>query len=103
MELLERYKELERRLHDYFGYQEDWHVYAIQDHRDSYWHIRDGDVEFADKEEDVGIDNGYSYEIRNDRFLPKSVYVGVDYTMILVDTHTDGNQFLAIFSNAMRV
>jgi hypothetical protein len=41
----------------------------------------------------------YSNEIYTQRFLPKWVYRGEKYTMICVDTHTDGNKFLQIFDN----
>ena len=43
--------------------------------------------------------NYYEDEIYTQRFLPKWVYRGEDYTMVCVDTHTDGNQFLRIFDN----
>ena len=41
------------------------------------------------------FENGdtYSDEIYTQRFLPKWVYRGKDYTMILIDIHTDGNRF----------
>lgn len=45
----------------------------------------------------------YSNEIYTQRFLPKWVYRGKDYTMICVDTHTDGNKFLQIFDNSKEI
>lgn len=41
----------------------------------------------------------YVNEIYTQRHLTKWVYRGEDYTMILVDTHVDRNQFLQIFAN----
>jgi len=53
--------------------------------------------------EDVGNDC-YSNEIYNQRFLKSAIFEGKDFTMILVDTHTDGNKYLQIFviSNGRR-
>jgi hypothetical protein len=41
----------------------------------------------------------YSNLIYTQRFLPKWVYRGEKFTMICVDTRTDGNKFLQIFDN----
>ena len=56
-------------------------------------------MEFA-KEENNLFDDGYSDEIYTQQSLKKWVYRADDYTMVCVDTHTDGNQFLRIFDNA---
>ena len=45
----------------------------------------------------------YSDEIYTQRHLPKWVYRGADFTMVCVDTHSDGNQFLAIYDNAKEI
>jgi hypothetical protein len=45
----------------------------------------------------------YCDEVYTQRHLPKWVYRGVEFTMICVDTHTDGNKFLAIYDNAKEV
>lgn len=36
-------------------------------------------------------------------FLPKWVYEGLEFTMVVVDTHIDGNKFLAVYDNKKRV
>lgn len=41
----------------------------------------------------------YSNEIYTQRFLPKWVYRTPEVTMICVDTHCDGNQFLQLFDS----
>lgn len=33
----------------------------------------------------------------------KNVYYGKDYTLIIVDTRTDGNSFLAIYDNSKKI
>ena len=37
------------------------------------------------------------------RHLPKSVYYGKEYTMVVINTHTDGNVFLSIFDNNKKI
>ena len=45
----------------------------------------------------------YQNEIYTQRFLPKWVYRGKEYTMICVDTRTDGNTFLQVFDNSKEI
>ena len=102
MELLDKYLDLQKQLFDYFGYVEDWCVFPVDDARDYYWHLTGegcGDrVEFAKHE--FTRESWLSHELYTQRFLPKWVYRGAEYTMILVNTHTDGNKLLQIFDNA---
>src|SRR4051812_710924 len=104
MKLLDNYFSLEQQIFDYFGYQEDWCVLPLNDSRDYYWRL-DGDgpgaVMFALTEEELRNEEGdyYSDEIYTQRHLPKWVYRGAEFTMICVDTHTDGNRLLRVFDN----
>lgn len=106
MKLLDDYFILKEQLFEYFGYVEDWVVIPIDDARKYVWRLNGteerGEIQFADTVNDLNdIEAGEYYinEIYTQRFLPKYVYRGKDYTMICVDTHTDGNRFLQIFSN----
>ena len=110
MDLLKGYTTAQAKLFDYFGYVEDWRILPVDDATDYYWCIdgteSDGNVQFADDRIDLadgGSGNHYENEIYKNRHLPKWVYRGKDYTMICVDTHTDGNQLLQIFSNELEV
>lgn len=101
MKQLDEYLALQKEIYAYFGYEEGWRVIPIDDCRDMYWWVtgegyRD-DVFYSESPEDNEV---YSDEIYTQRHLKKWVYAGAEYTMICVDTHTDGNQFLAIFDNA---
>ncbi len=93
---------------NYFGYVEDWRVIPLDDSREYFWRL-DGEgpreVHFADSEEELGSESGNYYvnEIYTQRHLPKWVYRGEDFTMIVVDTHTDGNMLLQIFSNSKEI
>jgi hypothetical protein len=106
---LDEYFKLQKEIYEYFGYKEDWVVIPIDDARMYYWHITNesnGEVRFAEDKENVfegTMEDGYSNEIYTQRFLPKWVYRGDEYTMICVDTHTDGNKFLQIFDNKKEI
>lgn len=104
MQLLDTHSRTVKEIHDYFGYVEDWAVIPIDDRREMFWQ-QDGDnIRYAADRETLNSDGDY-YEdtIYTQRHLPKWVYPGKDYTMICVDTHTDGNKFLAIFTNSKEV
>jgi hypothetical protein len=113
MQLLKDYFALQQQIHDYFGYEEDWVTIPLDDATDMYWRIiggegRGGSVQFAESIEDLPsdyYDSGmyYENEIYTQRFLPKWVYRGAEYTMICVDTHTDGNRYLQVFDNSKEV
>jgi hypothetical protein len=110
METLERYFDLQEQIYDYFGYTEDWVAIPILDSRVYHWRIIGGEsyggkVVFSADADDLinGEGNNYSNSIYTQRHLPKWVYRGCDYTMICVDTHTDGNKFLQIFSNNLEM
>ncbi len=126
MKLLDQHQAARKEIFAYFGYVEDWRILPIEDSREVYWSIiggegRGGKVRYATTLEiqqvvsspDFDLDSFapnyeaaptyYENEIYTQRFLPKWVYRGKDYTMICVDTHTDMNQFLQIFDNAKEV
>jgi hypothetical protein len=106
MELLDRHKSLTDEIHAYFGYVEDWCVIPLEDSRDCFWRLDGegpGTVRFADTEEVLEDEKAEEYceeEIYTQRYLPKWVYRGAEFTMVVVDTHVDGNKFLRIFTNA---
>lgn len=95
-------------VHKYFGYVEDWVVIPLDDGRSYYWFINEGAgfVRFAETLEALHNDEAgeyYQYTIYTQRFLPKYVYRTNDFTMVCVDTNTDGNKFLQIFDNTKEV
>lgn len=115
MKLLNKYFDLQKEIYEYFGYVEDWVVIPIDDAREYYWCLEQdengyGSVGYSSIKEQVlpGMkseygDDFYSNEIYTQRFLPKWVYEGEEYTMICVDTCTDGNKYLQIFDNKKNV
>lgn len=96
-----------KALFAYFGYVEDWRILPLEDCTKYYWQLHGGEahggvVEYADLKvelTDSGTGDYYQNDIYTNRFLPKWVYRGPEYTMIVVDTHTDGNKLLQVFTN----
>jgi len=106
MFLIDDYFASKKALHDYFGYKSDWREIPMEDNREYFWYLTgegSGDeVFFSLTEEELESREGncYSSEIYTQRFLPKWVYRGADFTMVCGDPHVDGNKFLYIFDNA---
>jgi len=107
MELLKQEQAIRQDIFRYFGYLEDWCVFPFDDATQYYWKVdaEERSVMFAKSQGNVITEEGecYANEIYRQRFLPKWVYRGPEYTMILVDTHCDGNKFLQIFDNAKEI
>lgn len=105
---IEKYFNLADEIHEYFGYKEDWKCIPMNSQLDQYWFIT-GDGRVGDKyvhspepltkESIEAGSNIYSGSIYTQRFLPKWVYRGKEFTLVCADTHTDGNKFLMIFDN----
>lgn len=95
------------KIFDYFGYVEDWRIFPIVFYTEYYW-AEDGDrVVFSEEKENLIqedlVGNHYCHSIYKQRHLPKWVYRGKDFTMIVVDTNVDGNKYLQVFSNDLEV
>jgi hypothetical protein len=104
IDLLDVFFNVRQAVYDYFGFVEDWVVYPIEDYRDYYWQIADGEVLYSKKKDVVHRTGGhYVNTIYTQRFYDKWVYRGEKYTMIFVDTHTDGNKFFGIYDNAKQI
>jgi len=104
MKLLDKYLALQDEIYAYFDYKEDWRIIPLDDCRQYFWRLEGegpGEVQYADTEKELESETGNYYveTIYTQRFLPKWVYRGKDYTMICCDYDSDGNKFLRIFSN----
>ena len=106
MKQLDDYNKAEAELLEYFGFKEGWTVYPVDDRREYWWELNAVEVRFYDsmaaKEQGDGH-HTYTNEILYHAFYEKAVYEGQDYTMIMVDTHVDGNKFLAIYDNSKKI
>lgn len=111
-EMLKAYFELQEKIYSFFGYKEDWKVIPLDDCTEMYWccttknEKSHGKVLFCKEpltKEIIEYGDYYEDTIYTQRFLPKFIYRTENYTMISVDTQTDGNCFLAIFDNTKEV
>ncbi|AUR89231.1 hypothetical protein NVP1121O_203 [Vibrio phage 1.121.O._10N.286.46.C4] len=107
MELFSNYEKMKKEIFEYFGYVEDWRILPLVFDTDMYWAVDDVSVVFSEDlsnliEEDL-VGNHYENTIYKQRHLPKWVYRGEEYTMIVVDTPSDGNQCLQVFSNSKEI
>lgn len=109
MKLLQEYFALQKKIYEHFKYVEDWVVIPLDDATKYEWVLFEdgsggGTVVYHEK---LNLENAggnfYSGVIYTQRFLPKWIYRAEDYTMISVDTQTDGNKFLMVFDNAKEV
>ncbi len=106
MKMLDEYFKLQEQIYKYFGYVEDWRVIPLDDGTMYFWCLGDHDVKFAEDKDNVfegTRTDGYVSMIYTQRFLPKHIYRTEDYTMICVDTETDGNKFLQVFDNSKEI
>jgi len=105
MKLLKEYFTLQNKIYKYFGYVEDWVKIPLNDLTEYLWIINEheGFIRYAETEEKLYSDGDYyEDEIYTQRFLPKWVYYGKEFTMVCADTHTDGNKFLHVFDNSKK-
>lgn len=102
------YFDLLNKVYKYFNFKEDWVIYPIEDYRGYYWFIDYENEDYGEaviysKNSDILNSDYYSSEIYHQRFYNKYIYRGKDYTLIIIDTHTDGNKFFAIFENSFEI
>lgn len=105
MKALDKYNEALNEVYNYFGFTPDWVVYPIDDRREYLWQIIDNEVvKFGESLEVMNSDgNYYEQDIYRQRFYKKHIYEGPEYTMIFVDTRTDGMKYFAIYDNKKRI
>lgn len=111
MKLLKEYFQLQKQIYSYFGYVEDWAVIPLDDQTDQYWVLcqePDGSgivMFYSEPITQEVLDSGLFYcnRIYTQQFLPKWIYKGSEHTMVCIDTQTDGNKFLAVFSNDRQI
>lgn len=114
---VDRYFEARSVIFKHVGYVEDWRYLPINDSRDQFWSVDEFEntwvrfsakrkaLEFWLENDDWGQhgDEVYENSIYTNRHLPKWVYRGTKMTIVVADTHTDGNQYLQLFRNENEV
>jgi len=103
MKLVDEYFNIQEKIYDYFGYHEQGRAIPMEDRRQYYWYMdNDKQVHYAKSAEELQKQDGKYYVDK--LYRPRignleNILVGEGYTMIAVDTQTNGNVFLAIFDN----
>lgn len=104
MNIVEKYNDALQKIYDHVGFREDWAVFKIDDRSEMYWQVTDNRVRFAQTMDKLNSSGDYyEDEIYYQRFYQKHIYRGAEFTLIFVDTHTDGNKFFAIYRNSKEV
>lgn len=95
-----------KKIFEHVGYRERWRDFPFEDSRAMFWAVRGHKVKFtADREALVqwlttDDDSGEKYENEiSDHAGESGIYRGIELTVIVSDTNTDGNVFLQIFRN----
>ncbi len=113
-DLVDNVQAAEKALLEHCGYAHDWRIFPLDDNRSMYWAVDREECEWirwspkreaiiawvqdarGDFPEEFG-DKCFSGEIYTYRHLKKWVYRGSKFTLVLTDTHCDGNILLMIF------
>lgn len=99
MKALKEYLKLQEEIYEYFGYTQHWEVIPLEDSTDCYWELSKYDVVFSETLENFTLDRYYRDALYTSTSTHNSVFRGKDYTLIVVNTHTDDNKFLRVFDN----
>ena len=105
IDTISEYFDLRKKVFEHFDYVEDWVNIPLEDCRGYHWFLEGdgpGEIFYSEKRltiEMIGAGDHYQSEIYTQRFLSKWVYRAEKYTMVCMDTRTDGNKFLGIFEN----
>lgn len=114
-DIVDAFEDAQQAIFDHCGYEENWRAIPLEDSREYYWTVDQFEREwckFSPKKEGLEYwleehedeygkygDCLYKDEIFTYYHLPKWVYRGKEFTIVCVDTNTDGNKFLRIFRN----
>lgn len=108
-QLIDTYFSTQKRIFEYFGYEEDWVKIPLSSHLADYWWYDDLTKQVWYSDNGFTVDSVmagedlYSGTLYTQRFLSKWIYETPDHTMICVDTHCDGNKFLMVFDNTKKL
>lgn len=97
------YENAKQYVFEHCGYVEQWRDFPLNDERTSFWSVNQrGYVRHADSEKELKEQTGNYYEaevVNNSN--NKGVYRGKRYTLVIINTNTDGNVFATVFDNLL--
>lgn len=100
-ELLSTIESAKEELFEAFGYEGHWRAYPIENHLSYYWWADSSRILFADVPlSDELLERGGHCSVS----VIHGPYNAEDgqFVAYCMDTHTDGNQFFAVFDTAKR-
>lgn len=101
-QLLSDYARAEKAIHAHFGYRPEWREYPVRDERGQWWFVYKNCLyhqykRFPHDEGNIRLGNFCKSDV-------SAVNRSDDgYTLLTLDTRTDGNKCLSIFENAFLV
>jgi hypothetical protein len=103
MNIIENYNKAYKALLDHVGLNEDWVVCPIDMNVDMIWEVDEYTCKYA-KSVDQFLSDGdyYEDEIYTQRFYPKWVYEGKEYTLVFCNPGVDGMKWWRVFKNSNR-
>lgn len=110
-DVVDTYVTTREAIFDHVGYVEDWRIMPLDDARAMDWWLVGGDpstgrgcrLQYGRPGAilgDLDAANWYEASVYTQRHLPKWVYRGAELTLIVGDTHCDGNILLFLLDNA---
>jgi hypothetical protein len=105
LQLIANYQKALDAIYEHVGLKEDWVVCPLDDCTDKYWYT-DGKtyVRYANTiKEFYDCTCFYEDEIYTQRFYPKWVYEGKDFTLIFCDPGVDGMKWWRLFDNKKQI
>lgn len=104
MKQLDDYLNAKQQVYNYFGFVESRVICPIDDCRKYFWKLDGSTIKFADSEQELDSESGNYFEVYvyEQHSYKKHVYESPEYTMIFVDTQTNGQKYFAIWENAKK-
>lgn len=105
MDLIKDYLKAKQAVYDHVGFKEDWVVCPLDDCTHYYWNVEGKTVKYADTQHELETEDGSYYEddLYTQRFYPKWVYEGDDFTMVFCNPGVDGMKWFRLFDNSKRI
>ena len=110
---VDNYFTARKAIFEHVKYHERWRDFPLDDSRENYWAVVEGKVRFSPDRaalaywlthDDYGPHGDKVYEnVISDHAGESGVYRGIELTVIVADTNTDGNVFLQILRNTHEV
>lgn len=103
MNVADSYFTAKTALLNHVGLTLDWVECPITDERDMYWKIEGNFMWYSPDKTFKNEDTLYGDDIYTQRFYPKHIYRGKEFTLIFCEPHVDGCKWWRIFRTDMEV